>query len=135
MRSTIDESPPERSLPVIPGGSLRASIHDSSRLTDNFANGMCPWLFFEPHPPPLFFTNGMPVALFCERHVLLAFCERHVPPAFLRTACAVKGFRMPASHCARGCTEAGVRKASKEETAGEFAPTPVSIYGKFAAAA
>jgi hypothetical protein len=29
----------------------------------------------------------------------------------------VKGFRMPASHCARGCTEAGVRKASKEETA------------------
>src|ERR1700736_5930611 len=25
---------------------------------------------------------------------------------------------MPASHCARGCTEAGVRKASKEETAG-----------------
>jgi hypothetical protein len=32
-------------------------------------------------------------------------------------------------------TEAGVRKASKEETAGEFAPTPVSIYGEFAAAA
>src|SRR5262252_5810762 len=30
----------------------------------------------------------------------------------------VKGFRMPASHCARGCMEAGVRKASKEETAG-----------------
>ena len=29
-----------------------------------------------------------------------------------------KGFRMPASHCAKGCTEAGVRKASKEETAG-----------------
>ena len=26
----------------------------------------------------------------------------------------VKGFRMPASHCARGCTEAGVRKTSKE---------------------
>src|SRR5215472_6333403 len=25
---------------------------------------------------------------------------------------------MPASHCARGCMEAGVRKASKEETAG-----------------
>ena len=34
------------------------------------------------------------------------------------TAGFVKGFRMPASHCARGCTEAGVRKASKEETAG-----------------
>src|SRR5215472_11783460 len=31
----------------------------------------------------------------------------------------VKGFRMPASHCAKGCVEAGVRKASKEETAGE----------------
>ena len=29
---------------------------------------------------------------------------------------------MPASHCARGCAEAGVRKASKEETAGEYAP-------------
>jgi hypothetical protein len=28
-----------------------------------------------------------------------------------------------------------VRKASKEETAGEFAPTLVSIYGEFAAAA
>jgi len=35
----------------------------------------------------------------------------------------------------RGCTEAGVRKASREETAGEFAATLVSIYGKFAAAA
>ena len=39
-----------------------------------------------------------------------------------RMAAYVKGFRMPASHCARGCTEAGVRKASKEETAGEYAP-------------
>jgi hypothetical protein len=28
-----------------------------------------------------------------------------------------------------GCTEAGVRKASKEETAGEFAPEVVSGYG------
>src|SRR6516165_6516731 len=45
-----------------------------------------------------------------------------------RTA-SVKGFRMPASHCARGCTEAGVRKASKEETAGEYAPAAVSVYG------
>ena len=36
---------------------------------------------------------------------------------------------MPASHCARGCTEAGVRKASKEETAGEYAPAAVSVYG------
>ena len=31
--------------------------------------------------------------------------------------------------------EAGVRKASKEETAGEFAPTLVSVYGEFAGAA
>jgi hypothetical protein len=30
---------------------------------------------------------------------------------------------------AGGSTEAGVRKASKEETAGEFAPAVVSIYG------
>ena len=36
---------------------------------------------------------------------------------------------------ARGCTEAGVRKASREETAREFAPTLVSVYGEFAAAA
>src|SRR5215472_17394789 len=41
----------------------------------------------------------------------------------------VKGFRMPASHCTRDCTEAGVRKASKEETAGEYAPAAVSVYG------
>ena len=34
------------------------------------------------------------------------------------TTAIVKGFRMPASHGARGCMEAGVRKASKEETAG-----------------
>jgi hypothetical protein len=52
-----------------------------------------------------------------------------------RTTGIVEGFRMPASHCARGCTEAGVRKASKEETAGEFAPTLVSVYGEFAGAA
>src|SRR5215472_13683136 len=41
-------------------------------------------------------------------------------PAFLVTATAayVKGFRMPAKAGARGCTEAGVRKASREETAG-----------------
>jgi hypothetical protein len=33
---------------------------------------------------------------------------------------------------ARGCTEAGVRKASREETAGEFATAAVSIYGDLA---
>jgi hypothetical protein len=33
---------------------------------------------------------------------------------------------------ARGCTEAGVRKASREETAGEFAPAVVSVYGDLA---
>ena len=36
---------------------------------------------------------------------------------------------MPASHCTRDCTEAGVRKASKEESAGEFSPAVVSVYG------
>ena len=30
---------------------------------------------------------------------------------------------------ARGCTEAGVRKASKEESARVFAPAAVSVYG------
>ena len=34
---------------------------------------------------------------------------------------------------ARGCTEAGVRKASKEETAGEFGLGVVSGYGDLAA--
>ena len=33
---------------------------------------------------------------------------------------------------ASGCTEVGVRKASREETAGEFAPAVVSIYGDLA---
>jgi hypothetical protein len=33
---------------------------------------------------------------------------------------------------ARGCTEAGVRKASREETAGEFVTVVVSIYGDLA---
>jgi hypothetical protein len=31
--------------------------------------------------------------------------------------------------------EAGVRKPSREETPGEFAPTLVSVYGEFVAAA
>jgi hypothetical protein len=35
----------------------------------------------------------------------------------------------------RGRTEAGVGKAWKEEAAGEFAPTLVSVYGEFAGAA
>jgi hypothetical protein len=35
---------------------------------------------------------------------------------------------------AGGCTEAGVRKASREETAGKFAPAVVSDYGDLAAA-
>jgi hypothetical protein len=46
----------------------------------------------------------------------------------------LKGFRTPAIHWGEGRTEAGVRKAWKEETAGEFAPTLVSIYGEFAGA-
>jgi hypothetical protein len=44
----------------------------------------------------------------------------------------VKGFRIPARHRRRGCIEAGVRKASREETAGEFATAVVSIYGDLA---
>jgi len=36
--------------------------------------------------------------------------------------------RLPYSG-ARGCTEAGVGKASKEETAGSFAPAVVSAMG------
>jgi hypothetical protein len=46
-----------------------------------------------------------------------------------RMAEIVKGFRMPARHRREGCTEAGVRKASREESAGEFATAVVSIYG------
>src|SRR5215472_7358563 len=42
--------------------------------------------------------------------------------------------RLPITDVTR-YSEAGVRKASGEETAGEFAPTLVSIYGEFAAAA
>src|SRR5215472_9616049 len=62
----------------------------------------------------------------------------HTAPAGLRLdgrserSANVKGFRMPPSHRQRGCTEAGVRKASREETAGEFAPALVSGYGDLA---
>jgi hypothetical protein len=49
-----------------------------------------------------------------------------------RTSGIVKGFRMPARHRREGCTAAGVRKASREETAGEIATAVVSIYGDLA---
>jgi len=39
---------------------------------------------------------------------------------------------MPARRKREGCTEAGVQKASREETAGEFAPAVVSGYGDLA---
>jgi hypothetical protein len=39
--------------------------------------------------------------------------------------------RLPVSGVTR-CSEAGVRKASEEETAGEFAPAVVSVYGDLA---
>src|SRR5215831_18273644 len=39
--------------------------------------------------------------------------------------------RLPVSGVTR-CSEAGVRKASGEETAGEFAPAVVSVYGDLA---
>src|SRR5262249_38293301 len=48
------------------------------------------------------------------------------PPLLLR----VFG-RLPVSGVTR-CSEAGVRKASGEETAGEFAPAVVSVYGDLA---
>jgi hypothetical protein len=39
---------------------------------------------------------------------------------------------MPAGTGAWGSSEAGVRKASREETAGEFATAVVSVYGDLA---
>src|SRR5262245_2517021 len=48
------------------------------------------------------------------------------PPFLLR----VFG-RLPVNGVTR-CSEAGVRKASGEETAGEFAPAVVSVYGDLA---
>src|SRR5262249_34411956 len=52
--------------------------------------------------------------------------RRHEPVFMLR----VFG-RLPVSGVTR-CSEAGVRKASGEETAGEFAPAVVSVYGDLA---
>ena len=46
----------------------------------------------------------------------------------------VKGFRTPAKLGRGEALEAGVRKASKEETAGEFALAVVSGYGDLAPA-
>jgi hypothetical protein len=40
----------------------------------------------------------------------------------------VKGFRTLPGVGAGGCRETGVRKASREETAGKFAPAVVSDY-------
>jgi hypothetical protein len=53
-------------------------------------------------------------------------------PSCPETAKFVKGFGCLPDIDAWGCTEAGVRKASREETAGEFAPTVVSVYGDLA---
>src|ERR1700740_2734230 len=58
-----------------------------------------------------------PTIRWCGQELLLRI-DCGSSTAVQRTTGIVKGFRMPASHCARGCTEAGVRKASKEETAG-----------------
>src|SRR5882762_8555446 len=63
------------------------------------------------------------INLSCNGH--LAKCER---PETLR----VFG-RLPATG-ARACTEAGVRKASREETAGESASAALSGYGDLAPA-
>jgi len=54
-------------------------------------------------------------------------------PLSLRVSLRVFG-RLPFTGVS-GRTEAGVRKAWKEETAGEFAPTLESVYGEFVAAA
>ena len=90
---------PREEPPVIPGGSLRASIHDSSRLTDNFANGMCPWLFFEPHPPPAFFCERHPAAGFLRTACAAGFLRTARAAGFLRTACAADFLR---TACAAG---------------------------------
>src|ERR1700740_1675913 len=71
-----------------------------------------------------------PTIRWCGQELLLRI-DCGSSTAVQRTTGIVKGFRMPASHCARGCTEAGVRKASKEETAEEYAPAAVSGYGGF----
>ncbi|HEY3618371.1 MAG TPA: hypothetical protein VGK96_16275, partial [Candidatus Sulfotelmatobacter sp.] len=50
-----------------------------------------------------------------DRHLRVDLSRMIVVP---RTTGIVKGFRTPASHRPGGFTEAGVRKASREETAG-----------------
>src|SRR5215469_17064670 len=61
------------------------------------------------------------------QHTLRGVAAKRQPPLWAgareaitirRTAAYVKGFRMPAGRGMSGGTEAGVRKASKEETAG-----------------
>ena len=55
-----------------------------------------------------------------------------VQPARRKCALMLRVFgRLPVSDVMR-CSEAGVRKASGEETAGEFAPAVVSVYGDLA---
>jgi len=59
---------------------------------------------------------------------------RTFPPSPRKRGGSLRVFgRLPDTDL-RECTEAGVR-ASREETAGEFAPTLVSVYVEFAAAA
>src|SRR6201981_2354971 len=62
--------------------------------------------------------NRARLALLADRSKRPLRADLPRPAARRGRAGYVKGFRMPASHCARGCAEAGVRKASKEETAG-----------------
>jgi hypothetical protein len=52
----------------------------------------------------------------------------------LRCRLTLRVFRCLPVTGVKGRTEAGVRKAWKEETAGAFAATLVSIYGEFAGA-
>src|SRR5215472_9899649 len=83
------------------------------------------------------FELDMPAALKLGRSSLTkpprhtpTFSELPLSSARAEMSGIVKGFRMPASHCVKGCLEAGVRKASKEETAGEVcAGGSVGLWG------
>ena len=61
--------------------------------------------------------------------------ENHTLGTLFRWRLSLRVFGCLPDTDAWGRTEAGVRKASREETAGEVAPTLVSVYGEFVAAA
>jgi hypothetical protein len=74
MRSTIAESPRERSCPIIPA----EQPFGDPRLTDDFANGMRRGLFFANGTRRgLFFANGLRCWLFFANGD--AVRDRHTP--------------------------------------------------------